>query len=275
MTNLINPQGRLIDIAKLVDLNTVQHASEIQKDRLTDKDLRSMWFWTSDFPLYTMNKDEVVLNMATCENNLLFKNIDDAVAQLREKNNYFPKSEDVSSVVSGHNTLPIALNGLNLQKHGSEWSYFEIDTKKYGKTLNSLQKIFAERVHGKGEDFEKVMEMLAKEGKISTTKIYTLNPEYVKNTLKNNNVESLARGGFLYIFSGYSNFDASNWDVDGNGRRLRGVSSGAEGAKQKITPSKSEVYVPSEAKVWEIFTPYIADVNKSEVKNKLSELYKR
>jgi len=119
------------------------------------------------------------------------------------------------------------------------------------------------------------MEMLAKEGKISTTKIYTLNPEYVKNTLKNNNVESLARGGFLNVFNFDSYFDAGSRGVDIDNWRLRGVSSGAEGAKQKITPSKSEVYVPSEAKVWEIFTPYIADVNKSEVKNKLSELYKR
>ena len=59
---LENPQGRLLDVAGQVDLSTVQHARDIQKDRLKDESLRSMWFWTADFPLYTMTYFEMSIN---------------------------------------------------------------------------------------------------------------------------------------------------------------------------------------------------------------------
>jgi len=240
-SKLINPQGRLLDIAKQVDLNTVQHAREIQKDRLNDKDLRGMWFWTADFPLYTMENKEVTLYLADIENNLIFKNLDDAVSQLRNKNNYFPKDSDISKVINSTTTLKTELSDLKLQNLDNEWSYFEIytaskteDKKHNYDSLNPAQKAIAEKVHGQGEDFHNTMKMLNKSG-IATTKIYVLNPDYVKKTLNSNDAKSLARGSFLSSFGNLSDFNAYYGDVDYNNRRLRGVSSEARSAEaQKI-----------------------------------------
>ena len=248
-SKLINPQGRLLDIAKQVDLNTVQHAREIQKDRLTDKDLRGMWFWTADFPLYTIENKEVVLYLADRENNLILKNLDDAVSQLRNKNNYFPKDSDIGAVINSTSTLKTELSDLKLQKFDNEWSYFEMytaskteDKKHNYDSLNPAQRAIAEKVHGQGEDFHKTMKMLrdpkgnnSNDG-IRTTRIYVLNPEYVKKTLNSNDAKSLARGSFLYYFFNYdSYFIAFNWFVDYDSGRLRGVSSEARSAEaQKI-----------------------------------------
>lgn len=240
-SKLINPQGRLLDIAKQVDLNTVQHAREIQKSRLTDKDLRGMWFWTADFPLYTVENMEVVLYLADRENNLIFKNLDDSINQLRNKNNYFPKDSDIGAVINSTSTLKTELSDLKLQKFDNEWSYFEISTtsktedKKHNyDSLNSAQRAITERVHGLGEDFNKTMKMLNESG-IATTRVYVLNPDYVKKTLISNDAKSLARGSFLNSFNNYSNFNAFNRNVDFNDGRLRGVPLEARSAEaQKI-----------------------------------------
>jgi len=219
----INPQGKLEDIAKLVDLSKVQSAREINRDRITNKSLRSMWFWTSDFPLYTMDKGEVVLNMATCEHNLLFKNLSDGIKQLREKNNYFPNNVDIASIVNATSTVKLKLSNLKLQGNNSEWQYIDVDTKNYATTLNKTQKAFVGIVYGNGKELKDNMKMLSDSG-ITTTKLYVLNPEYVKNTLTQTGSKALARGSFLDYFSSSSSFGASSWYVGSGSRRLRGVS---------------------------------------------------
>jgi len=226
-------QGIVIDIFKKVIPETIQHAWEIQKDRLEDVSLRSMWFWTADFPLYTMEKGEAILYFADRKHNLAFQNMDVAVEQLRTKNNYFPKDTDISSVINAKSTLKVKLSDLKLEKNKDEWQYFEINTKKYSK-LNKSQRTLAERVHGKGKAFDRTMKMLSDAGK-SVTRIYVLNQEYVKKTLTENNAKSLARLGFLNNFGDYSYFNASSRDVVNGGRRLRGVRRDAEGVvAQKI-----------------------------------------
>jgi hypothetical protein len=227
----------LLDVAKQVDLTTVQHAHEIQRDRLTDKNLRGMWFWTADFPLYTIENNEVVLYLADCENNLIFKNLDDAVSQLRynnklgNKNNYFPNDSDIGIVINSASTLKTELSDLKLQNFDNEWLYFEIytaskteDKKHNYDLLNSAQRAIAEKVHGQDEDFNSTMSMLNKSGK-AKTRIYVLNPDYVKKILNSNDAKSLARISILSSFNGSSNFRACNRSVDDKYRRLRGVQS--------------------------------------------------
>jgi hypothetical protein len=233
-------QGKLLDIAKTVDLNTVQHSWEIQRDRYKDikenennATLKNQWFWTADFPLYTMEKGQAVLYMADRKHNLVFQNLDDAVAQLRTDNNYFPKDSDISTVISAKTTLKTKLSDLKLERLDDEWSYFEIKTNDYS-NLNKSQRTLAEHVHGKERTFARTMKILNK-NEIETTRIYVLNPEYVKNTLEQKDKKSLARVSALDDFLNNSSFDASNRVVGNDGRRLRGVSLEARSAEtQKI-----------------------------------------
>jgi len=241
-TKLENPQGTLLNVSKKINLSTVQHAREIQRDRQTDTALRDMWFWTADFPLYTMEKGQATLYFADGKHNLAFQHLDDAVEQLRTKNNYFPNDSDIGSVINAKSTLKVKLSDLKLERYDDEWSYFEIDTAKYSK-LNKSQRVLAERVHGKGKAFDKTMKMLRdpkgddSNTGIQKTRVYVLNPTYVKNTLEKNNAKSIARVSALDNFGDDSDFDASNRSVGNNGRRLRGVPLGAEGANApKINP---------------------------------------
>ncbi|MFH1072095.1 MAG: hypothetical protein V1743_01565 [Nanoarchaeota archaeon] len=235
LTDLISPQGRLIDVAQQVDLSTVQHAAEIMNDRRTHEKLRNMWFWTADFPLYTVKDGKAVLHMATREHNLLFQHLDEAVSQLREKNNYFPPDEDIGSVVGASSTLKLQLSELDLKEHTAEWSYFEINTREHA-SLNSCQRSFAERVHGRGQDFVQNMEMLNRAG-ISVTRIYTLNPKYVKETLqkKKPQSQSLARACALDCFYSDSGFLADGRGVGSGLGRVRGVPKVGAADAQKIS----------------------------------------
>jgi len=146
--------------------------------------------------------------------------------------NYIPNKEDIKSVVDSvesENTLKIKLSELGLERHDDDNSFFKINTRDYD-SLNKTQRTFAERVYGQGDDFKKNMEMLNK-ADIPTTKIYVLNPEYVKEYVKKDS--AIAQLSFLYNFVVISVFDAtgskaSHFDCYG----LRGVPLVAEGNAQ-------------------------------------------
>lgn len=241
MTNLIYRRGTLIDLAKEIDLSTIRHSREIQKERINES-LESAAFITGDFLLYTIEKNQVILYLANREHNLIFKNLNDAVKQLKEKNNYFPKYSDISSVIKAKSTLRINLNELKLkEQHDDEGdstghSYFEIytasktqDTKNNYDKLNKTQRMFAERVHGEGNDFENCMNMLNKNNQKyfgennSRIGICVLDPEYVKQTLKDKTVKCLARLSELNNFNDYSTFFAISSCVETYDAYLWGV----------------------------------------------------
>jgi len=234
---MITKQGRLVDVFQLFDRSTIRHGDDIQRDRLLEiaskkDELSKQWFWTADFPMYTMEGKEAVLYMGRGKDNLVFDNIVEATNQIREKNNYFINDrKNIDSVINSDTTLMVVLSDLKLKGDDSEWRYFEINTEKYDK-LNASQKALAERVHGKGKAFKDTMKMLSDAGK-STTRIYVLNSEYVKKTVPENG--AIARVSALYYFFDYSLFCASNRDVDGSGRRLRGVLSASEANAPKIS----------------------------------------
>lgn len=101
---------------------------------------------------------------------------------------------------------------MKLQKYDDQYSYFEIDTAKYNK-LNSVQRQFAERVHGQGANFDENMKMF-RDAKIKNTGIYVLNPEYVKANV-NEEHRAFARASWLYGFGYDSLFSAVDRDVGG------------------------------------------------------------
>lgn len=225
----INLQGNLIDTAKQLDLSTIPHAREIQKDSWTNKSLCSIGFWTADFPLYTIEDNEAILYLANREHNLILNNIKKAGSELVEKNNYFPKNGAINDIINSDSTLRTNLKELKLIEYIGEWSYYVIytaskkDNEKYNyDLLNPAQRALAEKVYGIEEDFERSMDELKKSG-VRVAMINTLKPEYVKEKLKENNSQGLARISYLNNSSLRSDFKAGRWGIDKANRYLRGI----------------------------------------------------
>lgn len=204
--------GTLEEMLQPFDRSTILHAIEIQKKRLNDDDLLGMCLYTSDFPLYTVEKGKAVLYLADSKHNLIFQNLDDAVNQIHESENYFPKNSEIGSVIKARSTLRVEISDLKLEDDDSEISYFDINTEDYS-TLNNTQKTFAERIHGKGKTFDKMMKML-RHRDIETTRFYVLNPEYVQERLHAKKAKSLARISSISSVDGNCNFFADDMDID-------------------------------------------------------------
>ena len=119
--------------------------------------------------------------------------------------------------------LRLEMAELGLKESNEEFSCLEIDTGNPDK-LKKYQRALAEAAFDKGQDFIENMKMLngsyGNDKKIKTTRIYVLNPKYVRKEAKNG---PFARAGFLYYFNYSSNFFANVRDV-GNNYSLRGVS---------------------------------------------------
>lgn len=211
---LIIAKGNLKDALAQIDPATVLHSAELMNERRTNEKLR--WgFWTADFPLYTVEKGEAVLYLGNRDNNLVFKNIDEAFIQLRTAGNYKPKPEDaekVKKVIKAKSTLRVVLSELELIVSSAEWGYFEIDTEKYDR-LNPAQILVTERVYGSGTDLVKNIKMLREEDERAgrATRIYFLTHDYVK---KHAEESPIARVCLLNNFYGDSVFYANVRDVD-------------------------------------------------------------
>jgi len=228
--------GALAETVPQLRLETIQHADELTNSRRTNEELRRQWFYTADFSMYTRKDGEEFFHLARGHNNLIFQNLEEATNQLLQTGNYtIWNKEDVEKVVNAEDTLTVKLSDLGLKDSG-EWSYFEIDTAKYNKTLNKSQSLVAERVYGQREDFAKNMQMLREAG-ISRTIVYVLNPEYVKEKAKD---QAVARASWLNSFVSGSVFIANGRCVDLR-FGLRGVRSVAEG-DARISDPMIEAY---------------------------------
>ena len=229
-TTLEVKRGPLADIFPLFDASTIQHAHEIMNARRTDHSLRNQWLWTADFPMYRAENGEAVLYFAPRENNLIFRNVQDATSQLLSTQNYVPTREGIDEVVAAANSdraLRVKLSDLRLQGNDNEWRYFEINTSNPS-SLNPTERAFAERVYGQCEEFTENMRMLQEDGKTST-RIYVLNPDYVKSKVKGDS--AIARASRLGRFDYDSVFYAEVGLVGGRYDGLRGVlKKSAEGA---------------------------------------------
>jgi len=222
-------QSKFANIDKILDINTIQHACEIQNDRRANlvrnkynTDLIYKSFVTADFSLYVLERKEVVLYLADREHNLILKNLDDAITQFKTTDNYFPKDADIGAVMDAKTTLRIKLSNLDLNKYDRDLLYYCMDARDYGK-LNSTQKKFAERIHGTGKDFKENMDMIVEKMARPTewswqnnnVHMKVLNPEWVRIYLQENNARSLARLSTL-ADSNYFSFSAGDklTDVD-------------------------------------------------------------
>lgn len=222
--------GVLVDVFPLFDDSTIQHAHELMTARRTDASLRNLWFWTADFPMYRVEDKEAVLYFAAREQNLIFRDIQNATSQFLTNQNYVPTKEGIDEVVEASNrgaVLKVKLSDLRLQGNDKEWKYFEVDTWNPASLLPA-ERTFAERVYGQGDEFAKNMQMLREVG-MNTTRVYVLSPDYVKSKVRGNG--AIARASRLGGFDGVSRFDADGRGVDNSNNGLRGVlKESAEGA---------------------------------------------
>ena len=217
------------------DRATIRHSDELTTERRTNPKLRNQWFYTADFPLYTVEKEgkqkEAYLSLARGENNLTFDNIGEATNQLIRTGNYrVTNRADVERVTKAESTLRVKLSDLRLQGDDNVFRYFEIDIANYNK-LNPEQRRVAERVYGQGDNFKENMRMFNWNG-IKKTRVYVLNPDYVKQNTPQD-------GGFAWAsrlvrFDFDSRFFALDWGVDYH-LGLRGVRNiVAEGYTPKV-----------------------------------------
>ncbi len=277
LDTIVNIPGNLKDAYKLAVPKTLRYVDELTTERRTNADLRSQSFYTADGNVYFSDKDIPTLYITREATNPILKNIDDAFTQLTTNHNYTVLQSDFDAVKKAEDTVTIDLTKLTLQGDDKEWGYLAISTTKYNK-LNIEERKLAERVYGPGNDFVENMKMLS-DARINETKIFVLNPGYVKTNAKDNPV---GRASWLYIFYYNSIFDAIDRNFS-DYSRVRGVRREVvrpqgDAAKNEAVPQDavvpSEVKAPSMDDILRYVTPFVAEVNKSQFEAGLRKLYK-
>ncbi len=216
-SSLENIPGNLKDACKLSVPGKNRHVDEIMTERRTNEELRKLWFYTADGELYFMDGGKPKLAMTREPDNLVLRHIDDAFTQLTSGGNYVPHPAEAERAIKASTTEVFDLTKLNPKKYDNEFSFIEVSTTNYN-SLNPEQRRLAERVYGKGNDFVLNMAMLKQSG-INTTRVYVLDPEYVK---EHANRGPIGRGSWLNNFYSDSSFIANDRNINNRGR-LRGV----------------------------------------------------
>ena len=213
--------GTLTEVYKLLRPESILHADELMKERRTNIELRNQSFYTADGEVYSLQGEDRTPTLAITRgsSNPLFQDskIDNYCPQLFNNRNYRPTPDETLRALQAEDTVLVDLTTLRLQKYDEEFSYLAINTEKY-KTLNSEEQKLAQRVYGKDDDFAQTIQMLAGAG-IRETKVYVLNPDYVRKHIKEG---SLGRASWLNGFYGSSIFYADDRSVV-NHYHARGV----------------------------------------------------
>ena len=225
--------GKYLEAIKAAVPETIQTSAELQKARIEfnnrgDTSINNL-FYTANVPLYGVENGKPFLLFGEREAflRLYVPNIEEVHAQINNCFNYiFPPADKAWALGEGISSGALTrfdLAELIETKQDNEFSYFTIDTNKADK-LSRAKRELAELIHGQGNDYFDTFKLLS-EQKISSTKIWLLNPDYV-SSLANKNL--IGRASWLDIFGGSSNFSADvryiNYVI-----RVRGVRCGSAG----------------------------------------------
>ncbi len=216
---LENIVGNLRDAYKQAVPGTVLCVDQLMKERITNPELRSTWFYPADGAVYSMDEGIPTLRITREATNPVLKNIDAAFDQLMSKGNYFVSPEDFAAVKSAADTVTIDLTKLRLKKYNDEYNHLAVNTSKLLSKYNAEEQKLLERVFGVGDDYTKVMEMLRTSPQIiKETKVFVLNSKYVKANAETN---PIGRASWLDYFNLDSYFLADDRDINYN-NRVRG-----------------------------------------------------
>ncbi|MDO8480181.1 MAG: hypothetical protein Q7S65_00015 [Nanoarchaeota archaeon] len=243
LDNLVSVQGALAETVPQLELATMQHARDITKERITNPQIRNQWFWTADGAVYRVVIDnEPVLDLTQGIDNPVLADVAEASRQLLSTNNYVVPAPALARVIDsfgGDRTLEVKLSALGLTRHDDEFSYFDIGTGKreYAK-LSPAQRQVAEHVYGQKDDFAPAMALLKDVGHTNSTRVWVLNPDYVREHVPKDG--ALARASGLGRLGDGSWFDADDRGVGDSYGRVRGVRrvvAAEGGAAAQATPS--------------------------------------
>jgi|SRR3989338_894462 len=180
---------------------TILHSDELTMERRSNLKIRDRWFHTADSNVYTIEDDEAIWYLGREPTNPIFNNIEEVTRQLIRTGNYLLPNEkrgEIDAVIKAEDTLRVRLSDLRLLGGSGVFLYFGIDTANYG-NLNEHQRRVAERIYGQGDDFVENMKTFNEAG-IRKTRVYVLNPDYVKRNVPQNGalVRASGLGGFVY-----------------------------------------------------------------------------
>ncbi len=214
---LENITGDLSEAYKQCVPGTISCVDQLTNERRINPELRNQSFYTADGEVYSVDGETPTLRITREAVNPILKNIDDAFTQLTQNNNYQVLPTDFAAVKTALDTVTIDLTKLNLQGNSKEWRYLAISTTKYDQ-LQPEERTLAERIYGQGTDFVENMKMLS-DAEITITRVYVLNPDYVKEHAKEG---AIGRASWLGNFNDISNFSAVVRNIYYN-FRVRGV----------------------------------------------------
>ncbi len=218
--NLENIPGNLREAYKQAVPGTVLCVDQLMKERITNPELRDLWFYTADGEVYSVDNEIPTLRITREATNPILKSIDAAFEQLVNSWNYLVPSVEFAAVKAAADTVVIDLSQLTLQGSERVGRYLAVDTSKQLSKYKAEEQKLLGRVFGAGSDYAAVMEMLRQSPpRIKETKVFVLAPDYVK---ANASVNPVGRVSWLDLFGGYSDFVADGRGTD-NDNRLRGV----------------------------------------------------
>ncbi len=188
MNNYENRQGKLFDAFQHFNPTTLQHAAEINHQRLSQEDLRKVWFWVADHTLWDIEGQELVFYLGTRETNPVFKNIKKATEELITKHKYAPPKDVVDAVINAKSTVKVRYSELRLKrdetvekKYPGEFFYFEFDPES--PDINDEEMKIVSRGYGQNEVFFPLMELFKVECRINP-RIYLLAHDYACSQIR-------------------------------------------------------------------------------------------
>ena len=215
-------RGALAQTFPLFDPSTLQEANGIMARREPMPEIRNEWLWTADFSMYRVEGGEAFLYFAPREHNLIFRDVDNATTQLSTNGNYIPPKEGIDEVVAAAaagKALKVKISDLQLQKHNpnDHYGFFDVNPDDTG-SLNPSQRLLVQAIYG-----------ASKPG----NRVYVLDSEYVKNTLRGKEESAIARASWLDGAFNGSWFSAVGRYVGDANLGLLGVLKEAPKAPQK------------------------------------------
>ena len=213
----------LFDVDAIATSEDISTQRAVDNNKVSDPAFMNYFYFTSNFCMYAVEKTKIgkeeFLYYGGRDANPIFNNLEEACKQLQADENYRLSKEEVKkifdSVKAGY-THRVRLASLKLREFDSEFASFEIDTRYYWQTvknggLNKVQREFAEKVFGQGKEFNRYMYLLTFRG-IKKTRIYVLNPKYIRTNHKAGT--AIARLCLLCDYYYSSNFYANIRGVD-------------------------------------------------------------
>lgn len=226
--NYINEHGRLSVTKKIVNLDTVMDSQELEMNRLTDDSLKDLKFIVGNMFLYTLDShDDLVLNVSSKDNNLIFKNINDAIIQLASNKYYGLNHDDTERVVYDASTRSFPMGALGSKNVDYYSSTIEFDIRNH-KRLNHYSRLLFECLHGKGENLRKFVKMSVDEQLFTDdatyiTKMNMPNQNYLKSLLNKNGNKGVAFLGTLDTFNNLSRMNLGFSNMFDDTYAIRGL----------------------------------------------------